>query len=288
MDLLKRILPHCTLEHLTNIEKNTKMDLSSVTDPLWKRFYYQEFGQEHTNKVIARLKALKETRPDAKYTWWELFAARKKKQKQAEDEMVEKFTKKFQAEKAFISRTNLAYILAGSGPSSLSNCSYKSPMLKKARMEADNRARLQSAIQRNTFARSSQPIRTTSFNGQRHQTITKPIHRPNSIITVTKPIHRPNSTITVWVRAGFTDPIQPSTNRWVWAGKFRTAGPNSRKWFAAPSQGPLQEAHVCDITRSSAGSSCVLCRKHLLCTSCATFHPPAVQLELYLKRSSTP
>ncbi|CAD6341071.1 unnamed protein product [Miscanthus lutarioriparius] len=238
MDLLKRILPHCTLEHLTNIEKNTK--------------------------------------------------ARKKKQKQAEDEMVEKFTKQFQAEKAFISRTNLAYILAGSGPSSLSNCSYKSPMLKKARMEADNRARLQSAIQRNTFARSSQPIRTTSFNGQRHQTITKPIHRPNSIITVTKPIHRPNSTITVWVRAGFTDPIQPSTSRWVWTGKFRTAGPNSRKWFAATSQGPLQEAHVCDIARSSAGSSCVLCRKHLLCTSCATFHPPAVQLELYLKRSSTP
>lgn len=25
MDLLKRILPHCTLEHLTNIEKNTKV-----------------------------------------------------------------------------------------------------------------------------------------------------------------------------------------------------------------------------------------------------------------------
>ena len=25
MDLLKRILPHCTLEHLTNIEKNTEV-----------------------------------------------------------------------------------------------------------------------------------------------------------------------------------------------------------------------------------------------------------------------
>jgi hypothetical protein len=53
-----------------------QMDLSSVTDPLWKRFYYQEFGEEHTNKVVARLKALKETRPDAKYTWWELFAVK--------------------------------------------------------------------------------------------------------------------------------------------------------------------------------------------------------------------
>jgi len=107
---------------------------------------------------------------------------------------------------------------------------------------------------------------------------------PNRFIDPIQPSPSPNR----WVRAGFTDPIQPSTNRWVWAGKFRTAGPNSRKWFAATSQGPLQEAHVCDIARSSAGSSCVLCRKHLLCTSCATFHPPAVQLELYLKRSSTP
>ena len=50
-----------------------QMDLSSVTDPLWKRFYFREFGEEHTNKVIARLKSLKETRSDTKYTWWKLF-----------------------------------------------------------------------------------------------------------------------------------------------------------------------------------------------------------------------
>ncbi|KAG0522681.1 hypothetical protein BDA96_07G058600 [Sorghum bicolor] len=205
MDLLKRILPHCTLEHLTKIEENTKMDLSSVTDPLWKRFYFREFGEEHTNKVIARLKSLKETRSDTKYTWWKLFEARQKKQKQAEDEMVEKFTKKFQAEKAEkqskqiklctkVPPSSKRSFFGGSGPSSLSNCSYKSPMLKKARMEATSQARLQSAIQKNTFARSSQPIRTTSFSGQPVRTTT--IHRPNSTITTTKPIHRPNSTIT--------------------------------------------------------------------------------------------
>jgi len=92
-----------------------------------------------------------------------------------------------------------------------------------------SQARLQSAIQKNTFARfapllshqstptwivseknalssvkicnfnfsccrSSQPIRTTSFSGQPVRTTT--IHRPNSTITTTKPIHRPNSTIT--------------------------------------------------------------------------------------------
>nr|CAB3482275.1 unnamed protein product [Digitaria exilis] len=60
---------------------------------------------------------------------------------------------------------------AGGGPSSLSTCSYKSPILKKARIEAN---------------RSSQQIRTTSLSGQPVRTTT--IHRPNSTITITKPI----------------------------------------------------------------------------------------------------
>jgi elongin-A len=55
MELLKRILPHCTLEQLTRIENRTEMDLSPVTDSLWKRFYQREFGEEHTNMVIKRM-----------------------------------------------------------------------------------------------------------------------------------------------------------------------------------------------------------------------------------------
>ncbi|AQK41228.1 hypothetical protein Zm00014a_009357 [Zea mays] len=217
MDLLKRILPHCTMEQLTRVENSTEMDLSLVTDPLWRRFYQREFGQEHTSKVIARLKELGQKTP---YTWRELFAAKKEKQKEVEDKMLDKFTKKFQAERAekqskqiklctkvppsskrsffggnflFLPLLNfsplginLGCILAGSGPSSVSSSSYKSPILKKARIEVNSRARLQSAMQKNTFARSSQPIRTTSVSGQPVRTTT--IHRPNSTVTITKPM----------------------------------------------------------------------------------------------------
>nr|CAB3480130.1 unnamed protein product [Digitaria exilis] len=168
MELLKRILPHCTLEQLTRVENRTRMDLSSITDPLWRRFYQREFGVDHTNQVIEKMKAIR----GKTFTWRELFKAKTERQKEVEDKMLEKITKKFQAEKA------------GGGPSSLSTCSYKSPILKKARIEANSRARLQSAIQKNTFPRSSQQIRTTSLSGQPVRTTT--IHRPNS--TITKPI----------------------------------------------------------------------------------------------------
>jgi len=97
MELLKRILPHCTLEQLTRIENRTEMDLSPVTDSLWKRFYQREFGEEHTNMVIKRMK---ESGGRARYTWRELFKAKTEKQKEVEDKMLEKIAKKFQAEKA--------------------------------------------------------------------------------------------------------------------------------------------------------------------------------------------
>ncbi|AQK41230.1 uncharacterized protein LOC100276576 [Zea mays] len=194
MDLLKRILPHCTMEQLTRVENSTEMDLSLVTDPLWRRFYQREFGQEHTSKVIARLKELGQKTP---YTWRELFAAKKEKQKEVEDKMLDKFTKKFQAERAEkqskqiklctkVPPSSKRSFFGGSGPSSVSSSSYKSPILKKARIEVNSRARLQSAMQKNTFARSSQPIRTTSVSGQPVRTTT--IHRPNSTVTITKPM----------------------------------------------------------------------------------------------------
>lgn len=192
-ELLKRILPHCTLEQLTRIENRTQMDLSPITDPLWRRFYQKEFGEDHTNLVIKRMK---EAKGKARYTWKELFKAKTERQKEVEDRMLEKITKKFQAEKAEkqskqiklcskVPPSSKRSFFGGGGPSSLSNSNYKSPILKKARMEANSRARLQSAIQKNTFQRSSQQ-RTTSLSGQPVRTTT--IHRPNSTITITKPI----------------------------------------------------------------------------------------------------
>ncbi|KAF8747263.1 hypothetical protein HU200_013253 [Digitaria exilis] len=191
MELLKRILPHCTLEQLTRVENRTRMDLSSITDPLWRRFYQREFGVDHTNQVIEKMKAIR----GKTFTWRELFKAKTERQKEVEDKMLEKITKKFQAEKAEkqskqikmcnkVPPSSKRSFFGGGGPSSLSTCSYKSPILKKARIEANSRARLQSAIQKNTFPRSSQQIRTTSLSGQPVRTTT--IHRPNS--TITKPI----------------------------------------------------------------------------------------------------
>jgi elongin-A len=47
-------------------------DLTEITDPLWKRFYQKEFGEDHTNLVIKRIKAAKGKVP----TWRELFEVR--------------------------------------------------------------------------------------------------------------------------------------------------------------------------------------------------------------------
>ncbi|XP_062195160.1 uncharacterized protein LOC133898466 isoform X2 [Phragmites australis] len=190
IELLKRILPHCTLEQITRIESLTEMDLSPVTDALWKRFYQRQFGEDHMNHVIKRMK-----HSGVHYKWKDLFRAKTEKQKEIEDMMVEKFTKKFQAEKAEkqskqiklctkVPPSSKRSFFGGGGPSNLSNSNYKSPILKKARIEV-NRARMQAAIQKNSLARSSQPARMTSLSGQPMRTTT--IHRPNSTITITKP-----------------------------------------------------------------------------------------------------
>ncbi|XP_062191750.1 uncharacterized protein LOC133895450 isoform X2 [Phragmites australis] len=191
MQLLKRILPHCTLEQLTCIENRTKMDLSPVTDALWKRFYQRQFGEDNLNLVIKKMKQSR-----AHYKWQDLFRAKTEKQKEIEDMMVEKFTKKFKAEKAEkqskqiklctkVPPSSKRSFFGRGGPSNLSNSNYKSPILKKARIEVNSRARLQAAIQKNCLARSSQPTRMTSLSGQPMRTTT--IHRPNSTITITKP-----------------------------------------------------------------------------------------------------
>uniref|UniRef100_A0ACD6A1R2 Uncharacterized protein n=1 Tax=Avena sativa TaxID=4498 RepID=A0ACD6A1R2_AVESA len=191
MQLLKRIMPHCTLDQLTRIESRTEMDISPVTDVLWKRFYQQQFGEENLNLVIKKMK-----QSGARYKWKELFKAKTEKQKEVEEVMAARLRKKYQAQKAEkeckqiklctkVPPSSKRCWFGGSGSSSLSNSSYKSPILKKARMEVDSRAKMQATIQRNTVARSSQPAaRLASPNGQPLRTTT--MHRPNSTITITK------------------------------------------------------------------------------------------------------
>ncbi|KAI5006065.1 hypothetical protein ZWY2020_033308 [Hordeum vulgare] len=82
MGLLKRILPHCTLEQLTHIESCTQMDLTGVTDVLWKRFFQREFGEADMNVAIKRMKE-----SGVRYKWKKLFEAKTEKQKQIEQRM---------------------------------------------------------------------------------------------------------------------------------------------------------------------------------------------------------
>lgn len=95
MDLLQRILPHCKMEDLTRIENNTEMDLTPVTDKLWKLFYTRQFGEENANQVVKRM-----SMSGARYKWKDLFDAKTKKQKEYEEKMGQRLAKKYEAAKA--------------------------------------------------------------------------------------------------------------------------------------------------------------------------------------------
>nr|XP_051196035.1 uncharacterized protein LOC127309094 [Lolium perenne] len=161
--LLRRILPHCDLEQLTRIESRTVTDLTPVTDVLWKGFYRRQFGEEHTGRVVDRMQ-----RAGARYKWKDLFRAKTKQQKEVEDRMVEALTSKCRARNAES---------GGSG--------YKNPMLKKARMEVDIRAKMEAPFCRRSAQPTTsheQPMRTTAI-----------LRRPNSTSTIAKPtsVNRP-------------------------------------------------------------------------------------------------
>jgi len=55
--MLEKILPHCTLDQLMHIEKSSEgMDLSPITDKLWKKFFEKQFGINCTNEVVKKMK----------------------------------------------------------------------------------------------------------------------------------------------------------------------------------------------------------------------------------------
>ncbi|KAM0851878.1 hypothetical protein ACQ4PT_052131 [Festuca glaucescens] len=189
--LLRRILPHCDLEQLTRIESRTATDLTPVTDVLWKGFFQRQFGEENTSRVVDRMR-----RSGARYRWKDLFRAKTKQQKEVEDRMVEALTNKCRARNAERQSRGIkrftklqpssckrSYFGGGSGMSSGSG--YRNPMVKKARMEVDNRARMEAPFYRKSCDQPTtshgQPMRTTA------------IHRPNST-AIAKPtaVNRPN------------------------------------------------------------------------------------------------
>jgi elongin-A len=187
--LLRRILPHCDLEQLTRIESRTATDLTPVTDVLWQGFYRRQFGEEHTSRVADRMR-----RAGARYRWKDLFRAKTKQQKEVEDRMVEALTNKCRARNAERQSKSIKRFTKlqpssckrsyfGRGPSGISSRSgYKNPMLKKARMEVDIRAKMEAPFCRRSTTSHGQPMRTMT------------IRRPNSTSTITKPtaVNRPN------------------------------------------------------------------------------------------------
>ncbi|XP_047080352.1 uncharacterized protein LOC124691118 [Lolium rigidum] len=191
--LLRRILPHCDLEQLTRIESRTATDLTPVTDVLWQGFYRRQFGEEHTSRVVDRMQ-----RAGALYRWKDLFRAKTVQQKEVEDKMVEALTNKCRARNAErqsraikrftkVQPSSCKRSYFGGGPSGMSSGSgYKNPMLKKARMEVDIRARMEAPFSRRSTQPTTshrQPMRTTSI-----------VRRPNSTTTIVKPtaLNRPN------------------------------------------------------------------------------------------------
>jgi elongin-A len=94
--MLERILPHCTLDQLMHIEKSTQgMDLSPITDKLWKKFFDKQFGINCTNEVV---KKMKEKR--VSFTWLQLYEAKVKKVAQAENEAVDRLAQRYKEEDA--------------------------------------------------------------------------------------------------------------------------------------------------------------------------------------------
>lgn len=94
--MLERILPHCTLDQLMHIEKSTQgMDLSPITDQLWRKFFEKQFGINCTNEVV---KKMKEKR--VSFTWLQLYEAKVKKVAQTENEAVDRLAQRYKEEDA--------------------------------------------------------------------------------------------------------------------------------------------------------------------------------------------
>lgn len=72
IDLLDRILPHCTVDQLMHVEKSSEgRDLSPVTDNLWKKFYEKQFGARNTEQVVERIR-----KGSKSYKWIQLYEAK--------------------------------------------------------------------------------------------------------------------------------------------------------------------------------------------------------------------
>uniref|UniRef100_A0A2P2KRB1 Elongin-A n=1 Tax=Rhizophora mucronata TaxID=61149 RepID=A0A2P2KRB1_RHIMU len=142
LNLLDRILPHCTVDQLMHVEKSTVgRDLSPVTDKLWKRFFEQQFGQTSTLKAVEKMNQGK-----VWFKWIQLYEAKLKVVAEKENEAVARLKQLYKKEddRRQSRQTRLCAkvppsgskrnFYGGSGPGyNLSNT--KSNLMKKAKLD---------------------------------------------------------------------------------------------------------------------------------------------------------
>ncbi|KAM5556086.1 hypothetical protein ABKV19_023796 [Rosa sericea] len=95
-EFLDQVLPHCSKDQLIHIEKSTKdVDLTPITNKLWKRFFEREFGGKATDEVIQKMKIKKMS-----FKWSELYQAKSKRMEEDEKEVGERLKKLYEKEAA--------------------------------------------------------------------------------------------------------------------------------------------------------------------------------------------
>ena len=96
-EILKQVLPHCTVDQLKYMEKCLKSrgrDLSPVTDKLWKKFYERKFGVQNANVVTQRMKERK-----VWHKWVALYEAKLKEVSEKANRAIERVGKLYEREK---------------------------------------------------------------------------------------------------------------------------------------------------------------------------------------------
>ncbi|CAN6573836.1 unnamed protein product [Malus baccata var. baccata] len=188
--LLKKILPHCTVDQLMHVEKSTKgRDLTPITDKLWKKFYEKEFGTKRVNEVIERMKQKK-----VAFRWIQLYEAKLKEVDMAENLMADKLKSRYQEANARKQSRQVQICTKvppssnkrswGNGPGY--NVTGKSNLMKKAKLDflKSNEVKNLAAMKRNALQKSysAPPVkRPDAFSGKASASSSKPIRPPKRL-----------------------------------------------------------------------------------------------------------
>lgn len=156
INLLAKILPHCTPEQLHRIElSSSRRDLTSITDELWRKFYSRKFGPENVSIVLERMKKKK-----VSFKWHLLYQAKLKEQEEVQKKGIDRLKELYkEADNKKQSRqTQMCTKVPPSkkrrsfesGGGSTNQCSHiKGRLMKKARMEfAASEAKMPKPISR--------------------------------------------------------------------------------------------------------------------------------------------